>query len=61
MRRRGIFSPAAEVAEGGHGSGVRSVTTAALPALLGWRWKKLARPVGLKTRSGRCSGLSRLG
>jgi hypothetical protein len=27
------------VAEGGHGGGARSVTAAAAPALLGWRWK----------------------
>jgi hypothetical protein len=40
------------VAGGGHGGGVRSVTAAVVPTLLGWRWKKLAGPVGPKTPSG---------
>jgi hypothetical protein len=40
------------VAEGGHGSGVTSVTAAAMPALLDWRWKKPVMPVGPKTLSG---------
>jgi hypothetical protein len=38
-----------EVAGGGHGGGVRSVTTAAVPAPFDWRWKK---PAGPKTPSG---------
>jgi hypothetical protein len=37
------FSPAAKVARGGHGGGLRSITTAAaVPALLSCRWKKEA-------------------
>jgi hypothetical protein len=34
--------PSAGVAGGGHGGGLRSVTAAAAPAQLGWRWKKEA-------------------
>jgi hypothetical protein len=34
--------PSGGVAGGGHGGGLRSVTAAAAPAQLGWRWKKEA-------------------
>jgi hypothetical protein len=40
------------VAGGSHGGGVRSVTAAAVHAVLGWRWKKPVGPVGPKTPSG---------
>jgi hypothetical protein len=42
--------PLAEVAEGGHGGGLRSVMVAAVPALLGWRWKKAAGGAGWAKR-----------
>jgi hypothetical protein len=45
------FSPAAKVAGGGHGGGLRSITTAAaVPALLSYRWKKEAGGAGWAKR-----------
>jgi hypothetical protein len=49
-RKCGDFFPLAEVAEGGHGGGLRSVMVAAVPALLGWRWKKAAGGAGWAKR-----------